>query len=109
MAALRGEEVPTAATTPAPARVATPPRPAGGLFPPAALQAVREVQRRVAASLGVSYWDWNARMGGRCTSVTWARATPPLMRTDYVHYTSAGGREIAGRLQADLDHAAAAR
>jgi lysophospholipase L1-like esterase len=31
------------------------------------------------------------------------------MRGDYVHFNSAGGREIAGRLQADLERAAAAR
>ena len=92
---------------PMPVQVAPPPvRP--GLFPPAGLAAVREVQRRVAISLNLAYWDWNARMGGPCTAVGWARATPPLMRGDYVHYTSAGGREIAGRLQADLDRAAAA-
>lgn len=78
-----------------------------GLFPPAGLSSVREVQRRIAASLHVALWDWQARMGGRCTALGWARASPPLMRNDYVHYTSAGGREIARRLQADLDAAAA--
>jgi hypothetical protein len=29
------------------------------------------------------------------------------MRSDYVHYTTAGGAEIAKRLQGDLDRAAA--
>ena len=77
------------------------------LFPPAALKAVRDVQRRVAQSLNVAFWDWEARMGGRCTADRWVHATPPLMRGDYVHYTSAGGREIARRLQADLDKVAA--
>jgi lysophospholipase L1-like esterase len=76
------------------------------LFPPPALQAVREVQRRVASSLNVAFWDWEARMGGRCTADAWVHMTPPLMRTDYVHYTSAGGAELAKRLQADLDKAA---
>ncbi|WCT75356.1 GDSL-type esterase/lipase family protein [Sphingomonas naphthae] len=90
--------------TPAPAATAS-----GGLFAPAALKAVRDVQRRVASSLGVAFWDWDARMGGACTSVAWVRQSPPLMRGDYVHYTKAGGHEIATRLQADLDRAAAAR
>ena len=92
---------------PAAAPAAQPPAPApavkGGLFPPQALAEVRAIQRRVAASLNVAYWDWEARMGGRCTARAWVRATPPLMRGDYVHYTSAGGHEIAERLQADLD------
>ena len=77
----------------------------GPLFPPAALAQIRAVQRRVAASLHVAFWDWQARMGGRCTADAWVHMNPPLMRGDYVHYTSAGGHEIADRLEADLDQA----
>jgi hypothetical protein len=75
------------------------------LFPPAGLSVVRDVQRRVASSLHVAFWDWEGRMGGRCTAMRWVHANPPLMRSDYVHYTKAGGKEIADRLQADLDRA----
>jgi lysophospholipase L1-like esterase len=78
------------------------------LFPPAGLSVVRDVQKRVATSLHVAFWDWEGRMGGRCTAMRWARANPPLMRSDYVHYTKAGGKEIADRLQADLDRASGA-
>jgi lysophospholipase L1-like esterase len=46
-------------------------------------------------------------MGGRCSAVRWVKENPPLMRGDYVHFNSAGGREIGARLQADLDRAAA--
>lgn len=77
------------------------------LFPPAGLAAVRDVQRRVAASLGVAFWDWEARMGGRCSSIHWVKDAPARMRGDYVHFNSSGGRDIAQRLQADLDRAAA--
>jgi hypothetical protein len=94
-----------APVAPAPTPAASSSRPP--LFPPPALQAVREVQRSVAASLNVAFWDWEARMGGRCTADAWFHSTPPLMRGDYVHYTSAGGAELAKRLQADLDRAAA--
>ena len=92
---------PNAPVAPVPAPAA--PVAKGALFPPQALAEVRAVQRRVASSLNVAFWDWEARMGGRCTARAWVRADPPLMRGDYVHYTAAGGREIAGRLQADLD------
>ncbi|WP_294390752.1 GDSL-type esterase/lipase family protein [uncultured Sphingomonas sp.] len=78
----------------------------GPLFPPAALQGVRDVQRRVAAQLNVGYWDWERAMGGRCSADQWVHASPALMRGDYVHYTSAGGHELAKRLQGDLDAAA---
>jgi len=76
------------------------------LFPPPGLKVVREVQRRVARQLRLAYWDWEARMGGRCTAVSWVKLQPTRMRGDYVHYNSAGGQEIAERLQADLDAAA---
>jgi lysophospholipase L1-like esterase len=88
-------------------QVAAPQLSRAPLFPPAGLASVRGVQRRVATSLNLAFWDWEARMGGPCTAPAWVRANPPLMRGDYVHFTSAGGREIAGRLQADLERAAA--
>lgn len=97
------------ATAPAPV-----PRPAVSgstrppLFAPPALKATRDIQRKVAAQLGVAFWDWEARMGGPCSAVKWVRGTPPLMRGDYVHFNSAGGREIGRLLQGDLDRAASA-
>jgi lysophospholipase L1-like esterase len=98
---------------PPPPAVASPAAPAasgasrGALFPPAGLKTVRDIQRKVAAQLNVAFWDWEAAMGGRCTADGWVHRDPPLMRGDYVHYTKAGGEEIARRLQADLDRAMA--
>jgi len=79
----------------------------GPLFPPAGLKLVRDVQRRVARQLNVAFWDWEARLGGRCYADVWVHANPPLMRGDYVHYTIAGGKEVAQRLEDDLDRAMA--
>jgi hypothetical protein len=76
------------------------------LFPPPGLKAVRDVQRNVAHQLRLGFWDWEARMGGRCTAVSWVKLAPARMRSDYVHYTTLGGQEIGSRLQADLDAAA---
>lgn len=103
----------TAPLLPAPAQSTAAPRigwaiTARPLFPPPGLKAVREVQRRVAHQLRLGFWDWEARMGGRCTAVTWVKMPPTRMRGDYVHYTTAGGQEIAARLQADIDAAASA-
>lgn len=77
------------------------------LFPPPGLKAVREVQRKVSHQLRLAFWDWEARMGGRCTAVSWVKMNPVRMRGDYVHYNSLGGQEIGSRLQADLDAAMA--
>lgn len=75
------------------------------LFPPPGLKVVRDVQRRVSHQLRIAFWDWEARMGGRCTAVNWVKLNPVRMRPDYVHYNSLGGQEIGTRLQADLDAA----
>ncbi|MEG3145504.1 SGNH/GDSL hydrolase family protein [Sphingomonas sp. RT2P30] len=77
------------------------------LFAPPALADVRRIQRRVAADMGVAFWDWQASMGGPCAARDWVQRAEPLMRGDYVHFKTLGGREIARRLQADLDAALA--
>lgn len=77
------------------------------LFAPPGLAEVRRVQRAVADRLGVAWWDWQARMGGACAARRWVASD--LMRRDYVHFRSAGGRLIARALQDDFDVAAGAR
>lgn len=77
------------------------------LFAPPASAAVRDIQRRVSDELGLAFWDWQARMGGSCAARDWVQRDLPLMRGDYVHFNTAGGLEIARRLQADLDRGAA--
>lgn len=101
---------PPAAPAPA-AAAATKPQlswviPSRPLFPPPGLKLVRDVQRRIAHQLRLGFWDWEARMGGRCTSVSWVKIEPARMRSDYVHFNSAGGQDIAARLQADMEAAA---
>lgn len=74
----------------------------GRRAPPPSLAVVRNVQRRVAADMGVAYWDWHGRMGGDCASDRLANAPEPLMRGDRVHFTSAGSDWIGGIMAADL-------
>lgn len=100
------DDAPPAPPPPPPAPAAWAVR-ANPLFPPSGLHSVREVQRRVAAQLGVAFWDWEARMGGACSAVKWVKTDPPRMHTDYVHFNAAGGRDIAQRLNADLERARA--
>ena len=74
--------------------------------PPPKLAVVRDVQRhvqrRVAADLGVAFWDWHGRMGGDCSADRLALRAEPLMRGDRVHFTSAGADWIGGILSGDL-------
>lgn len=73
------------------------------LFNPPALAAASAVQRRVAAELGLAFWDWRMRQGGNCAAVRWMQAG--LMGPDFIHYSPAGGAEVARLLLADLDAA----
>ncbi|MGQ3068712.1 MAG: GDSL-type esterase/lipase family protein [Brevundimonas sp.] len=70
--------------------------------PPPGLAVVRDVQRRVAADLGVAFWDWHGRMGGDCSADRLALRGEPFMRGDRVHFTNAGADWIGGVLSADL-------
>ena len=70
--------------------------------PPPTLALVRDVQRRVAADLGVAFWDWHGRMGGDCSADRLALRGEPLMRGDRVHFTNAGADWIGGILADDL-------
>jgi len=70
--------------------------------PPPSLAVVRDVQRRVAADMGVAFWDWHGRMGGDCSADRLATRGEPFMRGDRVHFSSTGSDWIGGMLNADL-------
>ncbi|MDQ3124724.1 MAG: GDSL-type esterase/lipase family protein, partial [Pseudomonadota bacterium] len=70
--------------------------------PPPSLAVVRDVQRRVAADMGVAFWDWHGRMGGDCSADRLATRDEPFMLRDRVHFNSAGSDWIGGVLHADL-------
>ncbi|MBU1346295.1 MAG: hypothetical protein KKA16_05015 [Alphaproteobacteria bacterium] len=69
---------------------------------PALLGVVRDVQQRVAAELGVAFWDWKGRMGGDCSAHALTLGEAPLMRGDHIHFTFAGGDWIGSLLAADI-------
>lgn len=73
---------------------------APGWFPPPGLAQVRAVQRRVAEADNVAFWDWQARMGGRCSAVRWV--AQGRMAADHVHFRDAGGAVLAQALYDDL-------
>lgn len=74
----------------------------GRRSPPPSLAVVRDVQRRVAADMGVAFWDWHGRMGGDCSADRLAIRGEPFMLRDRVHFSSAGADWIGGTLHADL-------
>ncbi|MFN3932942.1 MAG: GDSL-type esterase/lipase family protein [Brevundimonas sp.] len=74
----------------------------GQRAPPPSLAVVRDVQRRVAADMGVAFWDWHGRMGGDCSADRLALRAEPYMRGDRVHFTGAGAEWIGGVMAGDL-------
>lgn len=69
---------------------------------PLMLPVVRDVQQRVAADMGVAFWDWSGRMGGACSAHRLAIQAEPMVRPDHIHFTYAGGDWIGALLFDDL-------
>jgi lysophospholipase L1-like esterase len=69
---------------------------------PPNLEAVRQIQRKVALSRGAWYWDWSRVMGGACSIHRWVEASPSLALPDHVHFTAEGAKRIAQTLHRDL-------
>ena len=59
-----------------------------GLAP--GLLAVQRIQREVASSERLLYWNWAEAMGGNCAIVRWARMSPPRASADLVHLAPKG-------------------
>lgn len=78
----------------------------GGWSVPGHLAQMRTLERRLATTLGLAFWDWQGAMGGPCTTMGWV--AQGLQRGDHVHFTREGGRLIGGGLAADLLAAARA-
>jgi lysophospholipase L1-like esterase len=78
----------------------------GGWSVPGHLAQMRTLERRLATTLGLGFWDWQGAMGGPCTTMAWVGQG--LQRGDHVHFTREGGRLIGAGLAADLLAAASA-
>jgi lysophospholipase L1-like esterase len=71
-------------------------------YTPIGIGVVRDAQRAAAASEGVAFWDWGARMGGPCSAHHLSQADPRLVRGDHIHFTTAGGELVGDLLTQDL-------
>jgi len=65
---------------------------------PPRLDAIREVQRSVAARENAYFWDWRAAMGGACSMLRWAATQPPFAAPDHVHLFAPGYQATAEQL-----------
>lgn len=71
-----------------------------GLMVPGHIAAVRDVQREVAAELGLAYWDWARAMGSECAMFQW-RSEGFVVR-DAVHFNRQGGARLGALLADDF-------
>ena len=65
---------------------------------PPKLKDVQEVQRTVARTQGLAFWDGAGAMGGACAIHQFVFSEPPLAYGDHVHLTPAGADLMAGKL-----------
>ncbi len=56
-----------------------------------------EVQKKVAKSSGVAFWNLFQAMGGEGAMQNWVNQKPALASQDYTHFTEEGAKEV-GRL-----------
>lgn len=61
---------------------------------PERLEMIVTEQRRVARLRGCAFWDQRAAMGGASSVYLWVGSDPPLARSDHVHMTPAGYRQV---------------
>jgi lysophospholipase L1-like esterase len=67
------------------------------------LTEVIDIQRELATSLNVAFWDWRMHMGGARVVTLWVRAG--YSQADYIHLTSEGYRLIGNTLFDQLEKA----
>ena len=66
------------------------------------IPAIRDAQKKAAATSGVIFFDaWNS-MGGKGSIIKWLNHTPPLASKDLTHLSNAGSDTIASRIYSDL-------
>jgi lysophospholipase L1-like esterase len=79
----------------------------GQFAPRPRLRQIVEVQNRVAHEMGCGFWDTLAFMGGELSMTTWARALPPMAKSDHIHFTRRGytriGMGLVDAMMADYD------
>ena len=52
--------------------------------------AILRAQREIALAHGCAFWDLRAFMGGEGSMVDWVAATPPMAKSDHIHFTRRG-------------------
>ena len=74
-----------------------------GLMVPGHIAAVRDIQRGIAAELGLAFWDWARAMGSECAMYQW-RSEGFVVR-DAIHFNRSGGTRLGGLLADDFGSA----
>ena len=59
---------------------------------PPMLDKVRELQRKLAAEMNVTFWNWGEITPGECGAHALVNASPRLMAPDHVHFNGDGYR-----------------
>lgn len=74
----------------------------GGWITAGKLLEIIEVQRRVAAAAGCSFYDQLAAMGGEGAIAAWSVEEPPRAQKDRVHLTREGYAQLGSTFASDL-------
>ena len=59
---------------------------------------ISEAQKAAALTHGMAFFDLYKSMGGKNGAIQWASQQPPLMLSDYMHFSSRGTRKVGTRI-----------
>jgi lysophospholipase L1-like esterase len=64
---------------------------------------ISNAQKAAALACDMGFLDLNKAMGGNQGAVNWAKQTPSLMLTDYMHFSREGARQVGNILWTSLN------
>lgn len=64
---------------------------------------ISEAQRSAALASGMAFFDLYKVMGGKSGAVDWTARQPPLMLSDYMHFSNRGARKVGNRIWSALN------
>ncbi len=73
-----------------------------GLKTESLVKQLLEVQKSIAKTTNIAFWNFFEVMGGENSMANWVEANPPLASKDYIHFNDRGAKKLASFLAESL-------
>ncbi len=75
----------------------------GNVEPLAHAKLISEAQKAAALACDMGFFDLHKAMGGKEGAVNWSKQNPPLMLSDYMHFSKKGAGIVGNKIWKTLD------